>query len=54
MEPLPLCPEEAEQGGAVWSPDGSSIAFTTNRNGTHAVVVASVLQHARNPGEPWQ
>jgi dipeptidyl aminopeptidase/acylaminoacyl peptidase len=39
-EPRPVAAEQAEQSEASWSPDGKSIAYVSNRNGTHALYVA--------------
>ncbi len=33
-EPQPLAPENADQTDAVWSPDGSRLAYISNDNGT--------------------
>ncbi len=48
-EPRPVAPEEADQnsqkpfrGYARWSPDGGSIAYTSNLRGTQILKVASV------------
>ena len=39
-EPSPLAPEETEQSGATWSPNGSEVAYVSNRNGTLEVRLA--------------
>jgi dipeptidyl aminopeptidase/acylaminoacyl peptidase len=39
-EPRPVAADQAEQSEASWSPDGKSIAYVSNRNGTHALYVA--------------
>ncbi len=39
-EPSPLSPEDADQSEAVWSPDGQSVAFISNYNGTLSLCVA--------------
>ena len=36
-EPRQLCPQAADQSGAVWSPDGRRVAFISNDNGTLAL-----------------
>ena len=33
-DPTPLCPEEADQSEVVFAPDGRSIAYISNHNGT--------------------
>jgi dipeptidyl aminopeptidase/acylaminoacyl peptidase len=39
--PAPVAPEAADHSNAVWSPDGRSVAFTANHNGTHDLRVVS-------------
>ena len=39
-EPQPMSPAEADQSEAKWSPDGRSVAFVENHNGTHDLRVA--------------
>ena len=39
-EPEPLAPDEAEQGGAAWSPTGQQVVYTSNHNGTLELRVA--------------
>ncbi len=41
-EPRPLSRENADQSEAEWSPDGRSIVYTSNHNGTVNLCVASV------------
>ncbi len=40
--PVALAPESADQSGAVWSPDGRTVAFGSNHNGTHDLRVVPV------------
>ena len=40
-EPTPLSAEEADQSEATWSPDGQSVAYISNHNGTLELHVAS-------------
>ena len=40
-EPSPLVPEETEQSGATWSPNGSEVAYVSNSNGTLEIRLAS-------------
>jgi dipeptidyl aminopeptidase/acylaminoacyl peptidase len=40
-EPKPLHSEAADQSHARWAPDGSTIAFISNYNGTHKLRLAS-------------
>ena len=40
-EPRQIAPADADQSSAVWSPDGSLIAYTENHNGHHDLRVVS-------------
>jgi dipeptidyl aminopeptidase/acylaminoacyl peptidase len=40
-EPRPMAAEPADQNNAEWSPDGKSIAYTANRNGTQDLRVVA-------------
>ncbi len=46
-EPRQLAPAEADQTGAAWSPDGRSIVYVENHNGTHDLRIVDV-----SGGEP--
>jgi len=39
-EPVPLAAEKADQSEAAWSPDGRSVAYISNHNGTLALCIA--------------
>lgn len=41
-EPRPLAPEAADQSEADWSPDGGSVAYCSNRNGTVSLCSATL------------
>ncbi len=41
-EPRPIAAAEADQSGAVWSPDGRWIAYTENHNGHHDLRAVAV------------
>ena len=55
-EPVQIAIQEADQSHIQWSPDGSSLAFTSNKNGTHDLrVVAAGGGEARvlvDPADP--
>ena len=46
-DPRSLAPAQADQSQAKWSPDGTSIVYVENHNGTHELRVVNV-----NDGEP--
>lgn len=51
-EPRQIAPAEADQSDAAWSPDGQSIAYVENHNGTLDLRVVAVPGSADSGGEP--
>ena len=51
-DPRQIAPAEADQSDAVWSPDGGSIAYVENHNGTLDLRVVAVDADEATFGEP--